>query len=89
MKGAGMQVNVLEARNNLSQLIARAAAGEEVVIAKRDVPVVRLVPVGVDLVHGSGRVIAGWLDDHPLRPRAARAADQIDAEIHADREGWE
>ena len=39
-----MQVNILEARNRLSQLIKAARAGEEVVIANRGEPVARLVP---------------------------------------------
>ena len=38
-----MQVNILEARNRLSQLIKAAQAGEEVVIANRGEPVARLV----------------------------------------------
>jgi prevent-host-death family protein len=38
-------VGVLDARNNLSALIKRARAGEDVVITLRDVPQVRLVPV--------------------------------------------
>lgn len=84
-----MQVNVLEARNNLSSLIARATAGEEIVIAKRDVPLVRLVPVGPDLVHGRGDVVVRWLDDHPLPARHERTSAEIDAAIDAEREGWE
>ena len=42
-----MQVNILEARNRLSQLIKAARAGEEVVIANRGEPVARLVPARV------------------------------------------
>ncbi|MCA0239918.1 MAG: type II toxin-antitoxin system prevent-host-death family antitoxin [Proteobacteria bacterium] len=38
-----MQVNILEAKNQLSKLVAAASRGEEVVIAKRGKPVVRLV----------------------------------------------
>ena len=38
-------VNVHEAKTTLSELIARAEAGEEVVIARANKPVVRLVPV--------------------------------------------
>lgn len=38
-------VTVHEAKTNLSKLIARALAGEEVVIANRTTPQVRLVPV--------------------------------------------
>ena len=38
-------VNVHEAKTKLSELIARAEAGEEVVIARANKPVVRLVAV--------------------------------------------
>lgn len=41
-----MQVNVHEAKTQLSRLLARAQAGEEVVIAKGGVPAARLVAVG-------------------------------------------
>jgi len=40
-----VQVNVAEAKTRLSQLLARAEAGEEVVIARAGKPVVRLAPV--------------------------------------------
>ncbi len=36
---------VHEAKSNLSKLMARAEAGEEIVIARREKPAVRLVPV--------------------------------------------
>ena len=38
-------VNIYEAKTNLSDLVERAAAGEEVIIAKAGVPKVKLVPV--------------------------------------------
>lgn len=38
-------VTVHAAKTHLSRLIAKAAAGEEVVIARGKIPVVRLVPV--------------------------------------------
>jgi prevent-host-death family protein len=38
--------NIYEAKTNLSELVERAAAGEEIIIAKAGVPKVRLVPVG-------------------------------------------
>ena len=38
-------VNVLAAKKNFSKLLKRVAAGEEIVISNRGVPVVRLVPV--------------------------------------------
>ena len=40
-----MQVNMHEAKTHLSRLVERAAAGEEVVIAKAGKPVAKLVPV--------------------------------------------
>ncbi len=38
-----MQVNMLEAKNRLSSLIAAAEQGEEVLIARNGVPVARIV----------------------------------------------
>ena len=40
-----MQVTIHAAKTTLSQLIARAEAGEEIVIARGNVPVARLVPI--------------------------------------------
>lgn len=40
-----MTLNLYEAKTQLSQLVERAAAGEEVVIAKAGKPMVRMVPV--------------------------------------------
>lgn len=40
-----MQVNVHEAKSQLSKLIEATLRGEEVIIARGDKPVVRLVPV--------------------------------------------
>lgn len=41
-----MQVNMLEAKNQLSKLVQAALSGEDVIIANKGVPVVRLVKVG-------------------------------------------
>ena len=46
-----MQVDIHTAKTTLPDLIFRAEAGEDVVIARRGKPAVRLVPV----VEGSGR----------------------------------
>ena len=46
------QMNVAEASAKLSQLLAAADAGEEVVIAREGVPAARLIPV----VHGGARL---------------------------------
>ncbi len=40
-----MQVNMHEAKSQLSKLIEKALAGEEVIIARNNKPVVHLVPV--------------------------------------------
>jgi prevent-host-death family protein len=39
-----MQVNMLEAKNQLSKLVKAAVSGEEVIIASHGQPQVRLVP---------------------------------------------
>jgi len=39
-----LQVNIHEAKTNLSKLLARVKAGEEIIIAKAGKPVARLVP---------------------------------------------
>ena len=50
-------VNLYEAKTHLSDLVDRAAAGEEIVIAKSGKPLARLVPLA-----GSerGRTPGGW-----------------------------
>ncbi|MGQ0623560.1 MAG: type II toxin-antitoxin system Phd/YefM family antitoxin [Sporichthyaceae bacterium] len=63
-------VNMHEAKTNLSKLVERAAAGEEIVIARAGVPVARLVPVrhhqpvALGLLRGQVRVAASF--DAPL-----------------------
>jgi prevent-host-death family protein len=88
-----MRVNILEAKNQLSRLIKRARAGEEVVIANRGEPVARLVPARpaaeVPADACSGRAILDWLERHPLPDYARRSAEEIDAAIEAEREAWE
>jgi len=41
-----VQVNMLEAKNQLSKLVKAAVAGDEVIIASHGEPLVRLVPCG-------------------------------------------
>ncbi len=50
-------MNIYEAKTHLSELVDRAAAGEEIIIAKAGVPTARLVPLRA--VH-EGRVPGGW-----------------------------
>ena len=42
------QVNIREAKSQFSKLLRRAAAGEEIYITNRGVPVARLVPFAQD-----------------------------------------
>ena len=42
------QVNIHEAKTQFSMLLRRVAAGEEITIANRGVPVARLVPVATE-----------------------------------------
>jgi prevent-host-death family protein len=41
-------INMHQAKTNLSDLVARAEAGEEIVIARRNKPAVKLVPVATE-----------------------------------------
>lgn len=88
-----MQMNILEAKNRLSQLIKSAQAGEEVVIANRGEPVVQLVPVRRGAVRefepGTPEAILAWLRDHKLPAYAKRSAKEIDADIKDARESWD
>lgn len=84
------QINILDARNKLSRLIKSAAAGEEVVIAKRGVPVARLVKVDAEAgASGSGPRIAQWLDENPLPAHARRGPDEIAGAIETERAAWD
>jgi prevent-host-death family protein len=67
----GKPVNIYDAKTQLSQLVDRAAAGEEIIIAKAGRPTARLVPLRA--VHErrvpgnwSGRVVIAPDFDAPL-----------------------
>lgn len=66
-----VQVNIHEAKTNLSKLLARVREGEEVIIAKAGKPIARLVPVKerpAQRISGSakGQVIIAPDFDEPL-----------------------
>jgi prevent-host-death family protein len=99
-----MQVNILEAKNSLSYLIKSAIEGEDVIIANRGEPVVRLVPINVGAMSPALREkvaltsvippsqaggIGQWLDANPLPAYAQRNALEIDADIEAARNAWD
>jgi prevent-host-death family protein len=89
-----VQVNILEAKNRLSELIKSACAGEEVVIANRGEPVVRLVPAGTlpparGKSLGNAQAVLDWAAAHPLPRYARRTAEEIDADIDEERAAWD
>jgi prevent-host-death family protein len=48
------KVNVHEAKTRFSRLLRRVAAGEEITIANRGVPVARLVPISAETTRKLG-----------------------------------
>jgi prevent-host-death family protein len=88
-----VQVNILEAKNRLSQLIKAVQAGDEVVIANRGEPVARLVPAratpSAASGPGSARAILDWLERHPLPDYARRSVAEIDSAIEQERRSWD
>lgn len=66
-----MIVNIHEAKTQLSKLLARVLAGEEITIAKAGRPVARLVPCDVPTRRAPGRYAGqGYIADDfdaPLR----------------------
>jgi prevent-host-death family protein len=72
------KVNLYEAKTNLSELVERAAAGEEVIIAKAGKPRARLVALGVAATErrpgrARGRIRIAADFDAPLPPEIAEA----------------
>ena len=85
-----MQVNILQAKNQLSQLIKYAQAGDEVIIANRGAPVVRLVAenTGTPRKMLKSNFLA-WLQANPLPRHARQSAEDIDAGIALERSAWD
>ena len=81
-----MQVNMLEAKNQLSRLVKAAQAGEEVVIAQRGIPAVRLVAISPG---DQAPDPLAWLAAHPLPEHLKRNHDTIEAGIQAERQAWD
>jgi prevent-host-death family protein len=67
-----MIINLSEAKAHLSELVQRAYQGEEIIIAKNNLPLVELV------VHRpKSKIVFGLLKDHPSN-NALNAALDID-----------
>ena len=67
------QANLHDAKTHLSELVAAAERGEEVIIARANKPVVRLIPIGRPVTARKPGLHAGkirWTDDfdEPLPP---------------------
>ena len=69
------QIGMHEAKTNLSKLVERAQAGEDIVIARNGTPVVRLTPVSGSQSLGSVR--GAWRD----RVRIADDFDELPGDI--------
>lgn len=71
-----MQVNVHTAKTTLSDLILRVEAGEEVAIARRGKPAVRLVPVTQGRQRQFGKIANLSVTGDLMEPLAS---DELDA----------
>jgi prevent-host-death family protein len=62
-------IGLFEAKTHLSELIARAERGEEVIITRHNKPVAKLVPIGragVDSTHRRQAALAALQDFDPI-----------------------
>ncbi|MFT4049321.1 MAG: type II toxin-antitoxin system prevent-host-death family antitoxin [Solirubrobacterales bacterium] len=87
-----MQVNTLEAKNQLSRLIEAALAGEEVVIARRGKPAVRLQPIIDDAIEqtpGNPAWIAEFFKNYKPDPAWAMTSEEIDAHLAEEDAAWD
>jgi prevent-host-death family protein len=79
-----MTVNMHTAKTQLSQLIARAEEGEDVVIARNGKPAVRLVPAASSST-GEGRIPLGTLRNKLKLPEDwEKRWREMDAEIEEE-----
>ena len=80
------EVGVYEARNNLSGLIKRVKAGEEITITSHGQPQARLVMVEPVPELGSALAVLTSLQD--VEP-SGRSLEEVDRSIGAQRDSWE
>lgn len=74
--------NILEARNNLSRIIASVESGaEEALIMRRGKPVAKIVALDRDRKSWTGRQLVEWLEAHPLPPESQRTTEEIEETI--------
>lgn len=58
-----MSVNIHQAKTHFSKLVARAEQGEEIIIARGDKPVVKIVAINPPVCQPKPRRQGGWLKD--------------------------
>ena len=80
------QVNLYEAKTNLSSLVDEAAAGEEIVIAKNGKPMARLTPFDDARAKREPRKLGQWAEQakHIDWDKWDRDFKALDKEIEAD-----
>jgi prevent-host-death family protein len=76
-------VNVYEAKTHLSQLLDRAAAGEEIVIARAGRPVARLV--GLSDASSQRRIPGGWRGKVSMTEDFDELPPELDAAFRGER----
>ena len=83
-----MIVNIHAAKTNLSKLIARAEAGEEVIIAKAGNPVARLTPLNAVEAHGVAEpgALPSWMGSLHGKIWISPDIDAVEAEIAREME---
>ncbi|TAJ49114.1 MAG: type II toxin-antitoxin system prevent-host-death family antitoxin [Herbiconiux sp.] len=82
--------DVLYTRNNLSKLVARAEAGEEIEISRRGKPVAKIVPIApAENKYWTGKQIVEWLEANPIPASQRKMREEIDAIIRDIAEGRE
>ena len=88
-----IKVNVLEAKNRLSELLRAVQAGEEVIIANRGEPVARLVAAAPaqpeEHPRGSAAAILAALDRIVVPEGSRRTQAEIDADLAEERASWD
>jgi prevent-host-death family protein len=75
-------VNVYEAKTHLSQLLDRAAAGEEIIIARAGRPVARLVALAEP---SSPRIPGGWRGKVSMNADFDELPGEVDAAFRGER----
>lgn len=79
-------VKIAEAKAHFSELVARAEAGEEIVISRGNRPVARIVPLGAKAPRRPG-IAAHWKDDPTWVDLSSAVTEPLSEEDQAAAEG--